>query len=83
VLADAVSDPVMARVLSDGTGLGYELMIAADHGMAGMITGSRRRVLAHLLAGDPEAAAQEMEHHLHALHFLWRISESRSRRASA
>jgi DNA-binding FadR family transcriptional regulator len=83
VLADGVNDPVVAPVLSTGAGLAYDLMVAAGRGVAGMIAGSRRRLLAHLLAGDAEAAALEMEEHLRVLHFLWRLTTSRAHRASA
>ena len=44
----------------------------------GMITGSRRRLLEHLLAGDADAAEREMETHLRALHFMWRLTRAPS-----
>ena len=83
VLADGVNDPVAASVLRSGARLTYDLMVAAGRGVAGMIVGSRRRLLAHLLAGDAEAAAMEMEQHLRVLHYLWRLNASRTQRASA
>lgn len=83
VLADGVNDPLMASVLSSGVGLTYDLTVAAGRGVAGMIAGSRRRLLGHLLAGDAEAAALEMEQHFRTLHYLWRVGTSRAYRASA
>ena len=39
-----------------------------------MIISSRRRLLAHLRAGDGEGAALEMERHLRVLLFMWRLA---------
>ena len=83
VLADGVDDPLVAAVLSSGVGLAYDLTVAAGRGVAGMIAGSRRRLLGHLLAGDAEAAALEMEQQFRTLHYLWRLSGGRAHRASA
>ena len=83
VFADAVNDPLVAAVLSSGVGLAYDLTVVAGRGVAGMIVGSRRRLLGHLLAGDAEAATLEMEQHFRTLHYLWRLSTGRAHRASA
>ena len=83
VFADAVNDPLVAAVLSSGAGLAFDLTVAAGRGVAGMIAGSRRRLLGHLLAGDAEAATLEMEQHFRILHYLWRLSGGRAHRASA
>jgi DNA-binding FadR family transcriptional regulator len=40
----------------------------------GMITSSYERLLAHLRAGDGDSAALEMETHLRALHYMWRLA---------
>jgi len=40
----------------------------------GMIISSRRRLLAHLRAGDADAAEREMETHLRVLHHMWRLA---------
>jgi hypothetical protein len=40
----------------------------------GMIASSRRRLLAHLSAGQADGAALEMEAHLRVLHFMWRLA---------
>src|SRR5215472_1057148 len=52
LLADAVNEPLVGRVLSSGAGLAYDLMIAAGRAADGMITSSRQRLLAHPSAGD-------------------------------
>jgi DNA-binding FadR family transcriptional regulator len=52
-----------------------ELMCTVGPVANGMITSSRRRLLAHLSAGDADAAALEMETHLRSLHFLWRLAQ--------
>ena len=83
MFADAVNDPLVAAVLSSGAGLAYDLTVGAGRGVAGMIAGSRRRLLGHLLAGDAEAATLEMEQHFRTLHYLWRLSTGRAHRASA
>ena len=40
----------------------------------GMIVSSRRRLLAHICAGDSEGAALEMERHLRGLLYMWRLA---------
>ena len=75
VLATASSDPLAASVLTSGVGLACDLMVAAGRGVDGMITGSHRRILAHLRGGDAEAAAREMDDHLHVLHYVWRLAQ--------
>ena len=57
-----------------GAGFAGELMRAVGPAANGMITGSRRRLLEHLLAGDAGAAEREMETHLRALHYMWRLT---------
>ena len=47
-----------------------DMMRTVGPGANGMITGSRRRLLACLDTGDADGAAQEMESHLRALHFM-------------
>jgi DNA-binding FadR family transcriptional regulator len=80
VLADVTGDPVVAPVLISGVGLSYDLMVAAGRAADGMITGSRRRMLAQLRAGAVEEASAEMGNHLRVLHHLWRMA--REQRAS-
>jgi hypothetical protein len=53
-----------------------DLMLAVGPGANGMITGSRHRLLQRLRVSDPDGAALEMENHLRALHFMWRLAVS-------
>jgi GntR family transcriptional regulator, transcriptional repressor for pyruvate dehydrogenase complex len=66
LLVDVVDDPLLAQ----------ELMLAVGRAADGMIVSSRRRLLAHLCAGDGEGAALEMERHLRVLLFMWRLTLS-------
>ena len=52
-----------------------ELMCTVGPVADGMIMSSRRRLLAHLSAGDADAAALELETHLRSLHYLWRLAQ--------
>ena len=51
-----------------------ELMLAVGHAADGIIVSSRRRLLAHLRAGDGDAAAVEMERHLRSLLYMRRVA---------
>jgi len=51
-----------------------ELMLAVGRAANGMIVSSRRRLLAHMRAGDGEGAALEMEKHLRGLLYMWRLA---------
>ena len=57
-----------------GAGFAGELMHAAGPAANGMIASSRRRLLEHLPAGDAGAAEREMETHLRALHYIYRLT---------
>ena len=74
LLADVVDDPLLAPLLTGGAGYMRGLMLAVGRAADGMIVSSRRRLLAHLRAGDGEAAALEMERHLRVLLFLRRLA---------
>jgi GntR family transcriptional regulator, transcriptional repressor for pyruvate dehydrogenase complex len=74
LLANLADDPVLAPVLSDGAGSVHHLMLTVGRGADGIIAGSRQRLLAHLRAGNAEGAALEMEKHLRALHYMWRLT---------
>lgn len=73
-MADAAADPRLAPVLSHGAGLAYELMLTASRAADGIVINSRKRMLAHLRAGDADTAAVEMETHLRTLHFMCRLA---------
>jgi WhiB family transcriptional regulator, redox-sensing transcriptional regulator len=73
----------VATIAGDGgAGLARDLMHTVGPGANGMITGSRRRLLAHLRAQDAEAAASEIENHLRALQIMGRLA-SWSREATS
>jgi GntR family transcriptional regulator, transcriptional repressor for pyruvate dehydrogenase complex len=74
LLADVVDDPLLAPLLTGGAGYMRELMLAVGRAADSMIVSSRRRLLAHLCAGDGEEAALEMERHLRVLLFMWRLT---------
>jgi GntR family transcriptional repressor for pyruvate dehydrogenase complex len=74
LLADVVDDPLLAPLLTAGAGYVRELMLAVGRAADGMIVSSRRRLLAHMRAGDGEGAALEMEKHLRALIYMWRLA---------
>ena len=76
LLADLVDDPLLAPLLTGGAGYIRELLLAVGRAADGVIVSSRRRLLAHLRAGDGEGAALEMERHLRVLLFMWRLALS-------
>jgi hypothetical protein len=53
-------------------------MTAVGPAAGGMIASSRRRLLAHMRAGDADEAALEMEKHLRGLHYMWRLARNSS-----
>jgi DNA-binding GntR family transcriptional regulator len=77
LLADVVDDPVLAPILSGGTGCLPDLMTVVGPAADGMIASSRR-LLAHLGAGAADEAALEMEKHLRGLHYMWRLARNSS-----
>ena len=70
LLADVADDPLLAG----GGAYMREAMLAVGRGADGMIVSSRRRLLAHLRAGDGEGATLEMERHLRGLLYMWRLA---------
>lgn len=82
-LADAADDPRLARLLSQGTGFAYDLMITAGRAADGIVINSRKRMLACLRAGDADQAAREVEKHLRTLHLMGRLTAPQVWRASA
>jgi GntR family transcriptional regulator, transcriptional repressor for pyruvate dehydrogenase complex len=74
LLADMVDDPLLAPQLTGGAAFASEVMLAVGRAADGMIVSSRQRLLAHCRGGDGEAAASEMERHLRALFFMWRLA---------
>jgi DNA-binding FadR family transcriptional regulator len=74
LLADAVDDPLLAPLLTGGTAQVREVMLAIGRAADGMTVSSRRRLLAHLRAGDGDAAALKMERHLRSLLYMRRLA---------
>jgi GntR family transcriptional repressor for pyruvate dehydrogenase complex len=74
LLAEVVDDPLLAPLLTRGAGHVRELMLTVGRAADGMIVSSRRRLLAHLRAGDGEEAALEMERHLRSLLYMRRLA---------
>ena len=71
-----IAGPPPAGNPDGGAGFIRELMRAVGPAANGMITSSRRRLLTHLCAGEAGAAEQEMETHLRALHYMWRLTHT-------
>lgn len=74
LLAQVADDTVSVRVLSACAGSMHELMLVVGPAADGMITSSRRRLLAGMRAGDADGAALEMEEHLRGMHYMWRLA---------
>ena len=74
LLADVVDDPLLAPLLTGGAAYMREVMLAVGRAADGMIVSSRRRLLAHIRAGDGDGAALEMERHLRGLLYMWRLA---------
>src|SRR4029077_4087263 len=74
LLADVVDDPLLAPQLTGDAASVREVMLAVGHVADGMIVSSRRRLLAHLRAGDGEGAALEREEHLRVLLYMRRLA---------
>jgi GntR family transcriptional regulator, transcriptional repressor for pyruvate dehydrogenase complex len=74
LLADLVDDPLLAPLLTGGAVYVREVMLAVGRAADGMIVSSRRRLLAHMRAGNGEEAALEMEKHLRGLLYMWRLA---------
>ena len=77
LLAQAVDDQAVARLLTLGSDIVRDLAITAGPAADGVIISSRRRLLDGLRARDAEAAEHEMEKHLRCLHFMWRLTGRR------
>ena len=74
LLAEVASGTAAAREHIHQARLIRDLMRTVGPAANGMITSSRRRLLGHLRAGDADGAGLEMETHLRALHYMWRLA---------
>jgi DNA-binding GntR family transcriptional regulator len=73
LLADVAGDRT-ARLSGGPAAAMRELILTVGPAADGMIASSRRRLLAHLSAGEADGAALEMEAHLRVLHYMWRLA---------
>lgn len=83
LLADAADHPWQAGTLNSAVGFVHHLMVAAGPVTGTLTANSRQRLLAFLLAGNPEGAAHEMESYLRVLRFMGRLAGGRAPRAVA
>lgn len=81
LLAESAGDPGVAGVLRLGSSMVRDLAAAAGPLADGIISNSNRRVLAHVRAGDADAAEQEVEKLLRCLHVMWRLARADKRAA--
>jgi hypothetical protein len=80
VLADMAPDRGTNELLNRGAGFAYALLTAAGRAADGMTASSRDRFLSSLHLEEREDAALEMEKHLRALRFMWRLANPPARR---
>lgn len=74
LLGEATGDPVLVRLAVLAAGWTHELAMAAGPRADGIILGLERRLLGCLRAGEADAAAAEIEHHLRGLRFMCRLA---------
>jgi hypothetical protein len=74
LLAESAGESGVAGVLRLGSSMMRELAAAAGPLADGIISNSSRRLLAHVRAGDADAAEQEVEKLLRCLHVMWRLA---------
>ena len=76
LLAESAADSGVAGVLRLGGSMVRDLAAAAGPLADGIIGNANRRVLAHVRAGDADAAEREVEKLLHCLHVMWRLARA-------
>jgi DNA-binding FadR family transcriptional regulator len=79
LLADVAGGHAAAARYGRHARLIDDLMRAVGPAANGMIASSRRRLLMRLRYRDADGAALEMENHLRALHYMWRLARSAPR----
>jgi hypothetical protein len=77
LLAESAGQSGVGGVLSMGTRVVRELARGAGPAADCIIANSSRRLLAHLRAGDADAAEAEVERLLHCLHLMWRLARAK------
>jgi len=81
LLAESAGESGVAGVLRLGGSMVRELATAAGPLADGIISNSSRRLVAHVRAGDADAAEQEVEKLLRCLHVMWRLARTDKRAA--
>ena len=76
VLAEATDDPRLAKVLKHSALFAHDLMIEVGRSADFIVINSRKRMLAHIRAGDADDASAEMEKHIRILKFMRRLVAS-------
>lgn len=71
LLVAATQNPLLSYLVNSVLDLLPAIIQAAGPQTDDIVTQSRHRLLAHLRAGDAEAAVREMEEHLQVLHDRW------------
>jgi hypothetical protein len=79
LLADVAGGHAAAARYGRQARLIGDLMRTVGPAANGMIASSRRRLLVRLRYRDADGAALEMENHLRALHYMWRLARSAPR----
>lgn len=74
LLVEVAGGPATAARYGGRVRLLGDLICAVGPVADGMISSSRRRLLSRLRARDAEGAAEEMENHLRALHYMGRLA---------
>ena len=74
LLADVAGGQAAAARYARQARLIDDLMRTVGPAANGMIASSRRRLLMRLRYRDADGAALEMENHLRALHYMWRLA---------
>jgi GntR family transcriptional regulator, transcriptional repressor for pyruvate dehydrogenase complex len=74
LLADVAGNPAAGQPGGPAATI-QDVILTVGPAADGMIASSRRRLLAHLSAGEADGAALEMEAHLRVLHYMWRLAQ--------
>lgn len=82
LLANAAGSPAATDPFGSQVRVIRDMMRTVGPAANGMVTGSRRRLLAFLGAGDADGAAQEIESHLRVLRFMARLARYPARQTA-
>jgi hypothetical protein len=76
LLAESAGESGVAGVLRLGSSMIRDLAASAGPLADGIISNSSRRLMAHVRAGDADAAEREVEKLLRCLHVMWRLARA-------